>query len=79
MIELESYMSPVPTFRRGTATQVRVNLRTVTSRRSKLESIKGRRAAKKHGPLLVSLLEYLRTLLSSDADRRSERTLGTRH
>jgi hypothetical protein len=78
MIELESYMSPVPTFRRDSATQVRVNRRTVTSR-SKLESIKRRRASKKHGPLLVSLLEYLRTLFSSDAERRSERALGTRH
>jgi len=79
MIELESYMSPVPTFRRGSATQVRVNRRTVTSRRLKLESTKHRRASKKHDPLLVSLLGYLRSLLSSDADRRSERTLGERH
>jgi hypothetical protein len=30
-------------------------------------------------PLLVSLLEYLRSLLSSDAERRSETTFGERH
>ena len=80
MIELESYMCPVPTFGRGSATQVQVNRRTVISHRSKLESIEGRRrASKKHGPLLISLLEYLRSLLSSDAERRSKTTFGEYH
>jgi hypothetical protein len=80
MIELESYMCPVPTFRRGSTTQVQVNRRTVTPHRSKLESIEGRRrASKKHGPLLISLLEYLRSLLSSDAERRSKTTFGEYH
>jgi hypothetical protein len=62
MIELESYMCPVPTFRRGSATPVQVNRRTVISHRSKLEALKSRRrASKKHGSLLISLLEYLRS------------------
>ena len=79
MIELESYMTPVPTPRRHSG-QARVSKRTVTSHRSKLESIEGRRrASKKHGPLLVSLLEYLRSLLSSDAGRRSKTTFGEYH
>lgn len=78
MIELESYMCPVPTFRRGSATQVQVNRRTVISHRSKLAALKSRRrASKKHGSLLVSLLEYLRSPLSSE--RRSETTFGEHH
>jgi hypothetical protein len=54
MIELESYMSPIPTFRRGRATQVRV----------KLESIRGGRySPKRRGSWLVPLFAYLSAFL----------------
>jgi CRP-like cAMP-binding protein len=61
MIELESYMAPVPMLHRTRGAQVCVTRRTVVSRPSKLKSIKSlrRRSSRKRGSRLLSWLTYL--------------------
>jgi hypothetical protein len=61
MIELESYMAPVPILHGSRGTQARLTRRRVALRPAKLEPIKGdrRRSSRKRGSWFVSLLAYL--------------------